>query len=249
MKIIDCIWEKRNLNCKTVEVVLDKDENIKFDDISYLESKYEYIVIKVPTNNLANNLLLASNKYTFLECQYKLLKKIVSFEENDPLIDLIKKDLKFRIINTKNDFDKLLSNITDNMFSSDRICLDPQFGPEIGTKRYKNWMGDEFYKGTSMFIVASKNNEDVGFIMAKEKKNNIDALLGGIFHEFQEEGLGLLTPSFLFLAKSVLNNEYKNVITSISSNNVPVVQLYNYLNYKILNTTYVFIKHININKV
>ncbi|WP_018464799.1 hypothetical protein [Segatella paludivivens] len=245
MKITDCFWEKKNLDCSTVEVVLDKGENITLDDINYLETNFEYIVVKVPVNQPETNILLSNKNFTFIECQFRLLKKIKSFDSNDYLIELLKSDLDFRIVDSQDDFNKLIASVTVNMFSTDRICIDPVFGPEIGTKRYINWMKDEFKNNTSIFIVASKQNNDIGFAMAKDDENNLDGLLGGIFHDFQEQGLGLLTPSFLFLAQDVLKKKYKNVVTSISSNNAPVVQLYNYLNYKIIKTTYVFVKHIN----
>lgn len=244
MRINDCVWEKRNLNCTTVEVILKKGEDIKFDDINYLKSNYEYIVVKVPVNQPATNILLSKENFVFLETQYRLSKKIKSFNEEDPLIDLLKSDLQLRFVNKPMDFEQLLSNIDVQMFSTDRICIDPLFGPEIGTNRYKSWMIDEFLSNSSKFIIARKCNEDIGFCMLKENDNNIEGLLGGIFYKFQEQGLGLLTPSFPFLAQKLFNKEYKNVVTSISSNNIPVVQLYNYLNFKIINTTYVFIKHI-----
>ncbi len=249
MKITDCFWEKKNLNCTTVEVILDKGENITLDDINYLEANFEYIVVKVPVNQLETNILLSNKNFIFIESQLRLLKKTNSFNNNDYLIDLLKSDLEFRVVDSQEDFNKLLTNVSVHMFSTDRICIDPFFGPEIGTKRYVNWMREEFKNKTSIFIVASKQNKDVGFAMARGYKNNLDGLLGGIFLDFQEQGLGLLTPSFLFLAQKILKKEYKNVVTSISSNNVPVVQLYNYLNYKILNTIYVFVKHINKNNI
>ena len=52
MKIIEAVWEKRNLGVTTYEVGIDFDDDVScMDEIKQLD--YEYMVVKVSANNVA----------------------------------------------------------------------------------------------------------------------------------------------------------------------------------------------------
>ena len=84
---------------------------------------------------------------------------------------------------------------------------------------------------------------NVGYTLSREKDGVIKALLGGIFKEYQSLGFGILTSAFHFITAKNCNRPSEKMVTLISSNNFPVIELYNYLGFKIYQMTYVFVKH------
>ena len=50
MKVIDAVWEKRNLKVDTVEVEIELDDSLDgiTEVLETVERKYQYIVVKVP---------------------------------------------------------------------------------------------------------------------------------------------------------------------------------------------------------
>ena len=104
-------------------------------------------------------------------------------------------------------------------------------------------MRTAFDNKTSNFFATYYKNQLAGFSMYKENEDIIEGILGGNFLNFQSSVLGIVTPTRHFLQAHKQNKPFKKYHTSISSNNVPVWQLYNYLNYKIDQIYYVFVKH------
>lgn len=245
MKIIDCFWELKNLDRRVVEISIDKEDIFDVDEFLEGINNYDYAVVRVPANRVDINSILAELSFTFFECQYRISKSLQSFDFSNPLVKRIIPKIQFKEITDSSDLEIILSQMTENMFSSDRITLDPRLGPNYGLRRYSNWLETEFANNTSKIILAYYKNNPVGFSMYRECGNNVEALLGGLFEKYQALGLGILTPSILFLY-SLTREEQKfdKMITSISSNNMPVIEWYNYLGFNLLNTTYVYVKHI-----
>ena len=244
MKIIDCIWEVENLGDRTAEVIVEKGDAFQKESFEEIERKYSYVVVKVPMKQVEYNWGLSHLGYIFSEIQCKLYKKFCDFNFNDKFIKMVYDAIDFKEIHDEQLFNEVIENITPNMFSTDRITLDPYYGPEIGCQRYKNWMRTAFDKKTAKFIASYYKNQLSGFSMYRKDKDIVDGILGGNFQDFQSSALGIITPTRHFLYAQKNNVPFKKYHTSISSNNVPVWQLYNYLNYKIDQLYYVFVKHI-----
>ena len=88
------------------------------------------------------------------------------------------------------------------------------------------------------------NGEKVGFRLYKVVDGVYHGLLGGIFEEYQGKGLGMLTSLGGYLC-SQNDSNIKKIETKISSNNMEVLKLYNYLDFRIDNIHNVFVKVIN----
>lgn len=244
MKIVDCFWEVMNIGDKTVEVVIEKDDVYLGETFAKLERDYSYVVVKVPMKMTDYNFGLSESGYVMSEIQCKLSKKYSDFNFNDRLIRMVYDDVDFKEINDEALFNEVIGNITPNMFSTDRITLDPHYGPEIGCQRYKNWLRTAFENNRARFIATYYKGQLAGFSMYKRDGEVVEGILGGNFPSFQSSVLGIVTPTRHFLHAHKNNEPFKKYHTTISSNNVPVWQLYNYLNYKIDQLYYVFVKHI-----
>lgn len=241
MKIIDCYWEKDNINRNVVEIILEKSDSISsLDFVDDLEKKYDYLVIKVETNDADKYYKLQSLGYTFIESQFSISKKIDQFDLDDKLIRRILKYSSVQMITSEYELNKLLSIITEDMFSTDRIYIDKNFGPQWSLNRYKNWIKTEYQRKTNLCWMIF-NNEIVGFRLYKVVGGVYHGLLGGIFKEYQGLGIGLLTAFGGYLC-ALDNPEINKIETKISSNNTDVIKLYNYLNFRIDNIHNVFVK-------
>lgn len=243
MKVIDCSWELTNISKRTIEIIIEHDD--VFDPDSLYDSiyGYEYAVIKVPMNLSSFNLGISAMGFACIETQLSVRKNISDF---DTSTEILYDDIDFEIVTTTEALWSIISNITTGMFSTDRIAIDPQFGPELSCLRYRNWIQAEFAHQNTILAKVLYKKEHVGFMLLKIADSNLKLLLNGIYKPYQRKGIGLLTPAspLLYVKKNGLN--YREVSTHISSNNVPVVKLYNRLNFIIDHQTYVFIKHTNL---
>lgn len=243
MVFVDCYWELENIGKRTCEISYEEGET--FDEVDFLNKTqgFEYIVVKVPMSQLSINLGLAKLGFVMMETQINISKNYQQFNFEDRLIRILYPHVEEQIVTSGSDFNRILSKITPNMFSTDRIYLDSYFNNDISRKRYTNWMKTEFQNKTSIFKKIIYNGEDVGFGMLREKNGIIHGLLGGVYELKQSEGIGFLTACSGFLTAHKNNTPFKKVVTAISSNNIAMLQIYNYLQFKVDKMTYVFVKH------
>lgn len=243
MRFVDCYWEKKVLGCRVEEIMVESSDFPSIGDFGQID-EYDYVVVKVPMCKFETNRILSDLGFSLAEVQCKLSKSFKSFDFEDKLINFLYPDVSFSDVTEERDFQLLLDRITPGMFSTDRITLDPVFGKEKGCMRYKNWMSDAFEKHDARFMSILYKNTPVGFSMFTLQDGIVDGILGGIFEKYQSQGLGILTPARHFLCAQKNGISLKKIRTSISSNNIPVWQLYNYLNFKIEQLYYVFVKHV-----
>ena len=242
MKIVDCKWEIKNINKKTVEITIDRDDVFDNDLLTQYTCNYEYAVVKVPMNMPSYNIGLAKMGFICIETQMNVGINIVDFDFTK--VSNLYNDTIYEIVNNQEDFELVKQNLRPGMFSTDRICVDSEFGMEIGCQRYINWLTTEYKKKNSQLIKVLYKNEHIGFMLVRIEDGIIDLLLNGLYKPYQGKGLGILTPAspMMYVKKYAL--PITREVTSISSNNIPVVKLYNRLHFQILNQTYVFVKHL-----
>ena len=241
MIVTDCFWEKQNLGRNAIEISVESTDRfnlVDFEDYSC----YDYIVVKVPVNKMDFNFGLSQLGYTMIELQMEMQVKIRDFNYDHRNLKLIFEDVDFQQIQTEDELNDILSKVTTEMFTTDRIHIDPYFGAELNRTRYVHWLRDEFERNSSIILKMFYKGMNVGFSMFRVE-NNIRGLLGGIYAEYQNLGLGALTPCHLpiYVKKERLN--VKKVIGDISSNNIPVWELYEFFGYRAFKPRYVFVKH------
>jgi len=242
MKVIDCTWEVKNLNKKTVEISVGKEDIFSRDLIKQSISNYEYAVVKVPMDIPAFNIGLSDMGFVCLETQMNVGISLHDFDFSK--VAHLYSDTSYEPIDNDGDFMQAVSNLRPGMFSTDRISLDPKFGEDIACQRYINWLTSEYESKRSQLVKVIYKNEHIGFMLIKTDGDTIDLILNGLYKQYQGKGLGILTPAspMMYIKKNSLNIAHE--VTSISSNNIPVVKLYNRLNFQLLQQTYVFVKHI-----
>lgn len=241
MKITDCFWEYDNFGLKTISF----DAGI--DDVFYKDSfkalGYEYIVALIPVGKADFIFGLPEIGFVQVESQLSISKTFSSIDFSNALIRSLEKKTDFKEIVTADDLEHVFEKMTKNMFTTDRICLDPKMGPEMALKRYQNWMKTELERKKFTIIQVCIRGINVGFSMFKLEGDKCFVYLGGIYEDYQKMGIGLLTPISPALYMRKNNISCRLLETQISSNNYPVIELYNFLGYKLDKVTNVFVKH------
>lgn len=241
MKITDCIWEQKNIGKKTVEILIEKDDSFDSEILQNHICSYEYVVVKVPMNMPHFNFGLSQMGFCCIETQQNMSMQYDDFDFS--IVEYLFNDTTYELVKNNEDFQEVLSMIEPGMFSTDRISVDSQFGEIIGYQRYVNWMSTEFFRGTSELIKVLYQGQHVGFMLLKFNGNEMKLLLNGLYKKYQGSGLGILTPASPMMYVRKNNIPIRIEKTSISSNNIPVVKLYNRLHFQISDQTYVFVKH------
>ena len=244
---VDANWEKENIGSNVVEITIENDDVLESLGFESILSNYDYIVVKVPVNKTEFNWFLGAKGYTMIETQLKLSKDINDFDLNDRYIRRILPDVSYKIIEIESEIDEILNRINPNMFITDRISLDPVYGPEVGCKRYKNYIWNSFIQKKLEIIGILFKEKLVGFEMHTIKDGICYGKLGGIFNDVRIPGIGFLTAC----APLLFAHERYGVtkfIPDISANNMPVLNLYDYFHFNVVSMTYVFVKHNKIKK-
>lgn len=245
MKIVNCTWELKNLGERVVEIEVNKDDVFNAELLLNSIKDFDYMVVKVPMNMSSFNIGLSKLGFTMIETQMMISKSYNSFDFSDRLIKHIYPHIWEKEILTEGDFEEMISKIDADMFTTDRIYIDPYFSKESSRNRYVNWMRTEFEKRTSIFSEIIYDDISIGMGMKKEISSGVFyGSLGGVYKEYASEGHGLAMATTGMIMAHKRNKPIKKVLTAISSNNVPMLQIYNYLNYKIEKMFYVFIKHL-----
>lgn len=243
MKVVNCFWEERNIGRKTVEVSIEKEDHFVRNLLEQQIQNYEYAVVKVPMNMPSFNIGLSDMGFTCIESQMNVG---ISMEDFDfAKVVHLYDEVSYKVVDNQEDFVSVLSCIEPGMFSTDRISLDPQFGEQVASQRYINWLTTEYERKKSKLVKVIFQNEHVGFMLIRIDGKTIDLILNGLYKQYQGKGLGLLTPAspMMFAKKKTLN--ITEEVTSISSNNIPVVKLYNRLHFQLRSQTYVYVKHLD----
>ena len=245
MKLTDCVWELENLGRRVCEIIVEADDIFDENEIIEKTKAFDYVVIKVGMACPAFNFGLTQLGFTMVETQLNISKKFKDFNFEDRLVKRLLPHVDIKIVTSYKDLDGIINRITPDMFSTDRIYLDPRFEKSSSMIRYSNWIRTEFQRNTSIIKEILYDGVAIGFDMQRENNGIVSGLLGGIYEGEQAAGYGLLTASSRFLSAKTKESPFVKMRTSISSNNIPMLQIYNYLHFIIDNMTYVFVKHNN----
>lgn len=244
MQTVDCPWEIANIGKRTLQFNYSFKDSYNTQEVRECLEGYKYVVAKVPCGNMNVFLGLQQDGFTVMETQMSLSKKIKDFNTNDRLLIPFRNRISYNLISSEDGLKEVLSRMTSGMFSTDRIYLDPYFGPEVGLHRYRNWVKSEFSRGSILFEFSVDGNA-VGFGLRRMEGDTSYGLLGGVYEQYQREGYGILTAANNCLFSTAMGfNDIKQCKTAISSNNKPMLDFYNYLQFKIYKIEYVLVKHL-----
>lgn len=240
MKITNCIWEKSNLDKRVAEISFEVNDSIDREMMRDLEKEYEYIVVKLKPCNFTQYKTIQNLGYSFTECQITVKKESLFFVPPPYLLNIYK-SITCISVDEDDTLNSLLGSMTEAMFITDRISLDPVFGRGYSLRRYRNWIYQEFCRGSSIFKIVYQEKE-IGFILYRMDEGCMSVLLWGLFEPYQRKGLGAIVPLSAYWLVDQLRN-ISSIETKISSNNKGIISKLCQLGFNFTDFEYVFVKH------
>lgn len=242
MKTVEAFWEKRNLGIDVFEITCSEQDTCKQLEDEIKNLCVPYSVIKIPSG--CTDLLLVAQNYGYIVAEmgielwgnerclhtpeiYNRFTKFLRMEKAEGLI-----------------LDRVLNEIKlGDIFSTDRIALDPVFSKELAGVRYYNWTKDVLAEDGDIYVFYYKD-QPVAFNLSKPLKDNkdiIDGILGGLLPEAENKGLGFLV---VYGENEIRKfNNAKACIGRVSSNNLPILRLHLQFGYEVKSMSYVLTKH------
>lgn len=247
MKVVDAVWEQRNLGLTTAEVQVGVQDSIDdlYASLTSLDKRFDYICLKCDSRAPELLYSLPELGYRFIETQFALKfesKNFAVFPNALALNDVYGKAVTARQIE-EDQFDVLLELLEkEHMFKTDRIYLDHFFPREAAGRRYAGWCRDLKDRG-AIFLETLYDGEPVGFYEYQREQNGAwNTALGGMYPESNE--YAYLTPVFnQYLLNRFMKDGMKTMHSAVSSNNSVILKLHLSVGYQISNVAYVYVKH------
>lgn len=239
MNIIDAYWEKRNLGVSCKELNCELNDNIA--DVKKIVSSIDadYTVIRVPSPKVDLLFYFQSIGFFVIETNIHLVKNLRDIE-----LPFRYQKYESRIVARKANTDevnKIMGEIRNGVFDTDKIALDPLFSLKQSANRYENWVSEELNKKSTAYIVANMDKDIGFFILRNDDDTNYNALFGALYKDTNATGFGFAVGYSAFKVAKKLSA--KTIFTAVSSNNLAALRMNLSIGYEIDNVHYVLIKH------
>ena len=120
MKIIDALWEKRNLSTDVIEIVCEDDDTVEMLNETLKTIKVPYAVCKVPNNRSDLLLCAQKNNFSVIEMSIRLEAKTNDLEL-PRIYNRFMKDVTIKEAD-EHEIEYVLKKIEDGkIFTTDRI--------------------------------------------------------------------------------------------------------------------------------
>jgi len=242
MQIIDATWDYESLGVRSAEVNCELADS-KFsltDSLQKLSESHEYVVVKVPSSHHEFVRLMTDLRFEFAETLFAVERSLVNKSVDHKLL---KKASNFVVEKANSEqIAYVHEQVMSGIFVTDRISLDQNFSAEASARRYSNWIKSEMENGGALFHVSLPNGTSLGFFTLRiTDKLMAYSVLSGAFKAEKTPGFGLMLLSLIILTAQ--DNGARKIISSISSNNLPVVRTHLELGFEIKDLKYVFVSH------
>lgn len=244
MKTTHAIWELDNIGVDAYEIALDASdtpEQLVAEEKRIAAEGAQYIVLKTPVNCPQLLFGLPRLGYAFVEMvfhvmirrdEYAMPATIARFDRGLDVVERTEEAERKRVY----------ALIRQGVFVSDRVSIDPAFGPVKGGNRYANWLKTMLSKGGYLYEVM-KGDKAIGFfVIMRKDETTVDPVLMGMYDEQNDRGMGAL------LHKKTLDtcftHDCKRLTSTIVSNNAKVLHVYVNAGATITDTLYTYVKHI-----
>lgn len=244
MKVCNASWEQRNIGMPAWEVELEAEDGC--DSAAIVERLHDsafagsYVCVKMPVGDMRLVHALEDDGFRFVETQLGIAAELTSWQVPALLVRYVSCLRCETVQDDEQSWAEVIDRITDEMFVTDRMYLDPKMPCGTSACRYRNWMRDMMSDPEKTLLVwrKAKTDEFVGFDVMSSMAPTARAVLGGVFTRQTLMGL-IHVCCFLRQLRAGGAQRYE---TSISSNNLPMLRCYAQLGAVVQGATYVFRK-------
>lgn len=243
MRIKETPWEKENLGVESSAVfyIEECDTGAILEEKVVDNSEYIYQEAVVPTTRIDLLNLLLRNGFRFAEVAMQQSVKLPSslpkaFERHA-------RNFSFRLAN-EDEINQVYHSIVNGyVFQTDKISLNPRFGPKVAARRYINWVRKEISEKKAFLYMIQCKNENIGFTILKiDEKRVCNGLLTGLLNLESYSGFGIYLGYCTILAAGSMGA--KCLKAHVSSNNIPVIKVNQLLGYQIEDMNYILTRYI-----
>jgi len=239
VKIIDAIWEQRNLGVSCVEVTIEPTDTIADMRDKLANTGRQYSVVKLPAGRVDAMFTLTALGFTFIEALVNVTWRRGPMEL--PKLQQRMDDGVGYALMTDADKDVLWRELRSGIHDTDRVAIDPRFSKEKAGERYVGWIQDELARGTDLYKMTLKD-QAIGYFTMKHLGDGVYyPFLGGMYQSHRSSGLGFLVahkPKHELVAR-----DGKQISTFISTNNEPTIRMHVAHGFHFGQVTYVYVKH------
>jgi hypothetical protein len=218
MKVIDAFWEEQNLGLRACEIIFDKNDGILSYRHENPEKAFQYIVVKVPSEELHLVHELEGIGFKFIENQFIVTINPNDIKDMDESLLTHFPKMSVKRVTRPDEIEIINSNIAEGMFVHDRISVDPNFSKEQSLKRLQNWISELFYREKSEIYFLVKEEKNAGFLVLEFiDDHKVLITFAGLFNSFKNSGIAFFL--VYFTMKLALQKNKSKVEAIFSSNN------------------------------
>ena len=241
MRVINAVWEQRNLGVECVEFEIEQTDDWKSIKSTILGTTAEYQVAKVPVGEVKSQLEIQECGYRFFETNIQMERKIDIPPVLPGIYSRFEKDISYRSA-TEDEIEKILEEVAQGkIFTTDKVAQDPFFSAELSGKRYSLWAEDLIARGAETVLGLFKGNA-AAFTIYEIKENCYHAFIGGMLNEYRNCGMGFL-PLYI-TAKQIYDAGGGILKTGVSSNNPAILRLQILFGATISEMINIYVKHL-----
>jgi hypothetical protein len=239
MKVVNAVWEKRNLGVDCNEITVEAKDMLPEIERDIVGYETEYTVVKVLAGRANVLLFLQQSGFVFIETLTICYHRGDAFGLNRVQQRIIE---QVRYAEMQNiDVNFMFKQISKGLFTTDRVSLDPHFSVEQANQRYIYWLQDELHNGAKAYKLSFKG-KDIGFFTLKRKTDiEYTAFLSAVYPDYFMSGLGLC-PHYFEVTEGIALGA-KHVMTSYSSNNRGATAIHLSMGHVLHRQYHVLIKH------
>lgn len=122
---------------------------------------------------------------------------------------------------------KTIRRIAHTTFTADRFHLDPGIPKKNADHRFEMWIENSFRSGDSIYKFIDKKNTIIAFFIYLAHPDHAEFRLAGLDPDYIGKGLGKMLYHHMY--RKLKEENYTRVLSVISLNNLPVLNVYMYL--------------------
>lgn len=172
---------------------------------------------RIAHERLFESMFLEAQGFRFIELNYSpRLNKLQEFELEDDVIQIQLASHQDR---------ELLAEMAGNVFQHGRFHQDPRLGTTLGNYRYRTWLLNAFEQPHQQVLTCVLNDEIIAFFVVESpEKGHCFWSLVGLAPGKQGQGLGKRV--WRAMLRKYQQDGVDTIVTSISSQNIAVLNLY-----------------------